>query len=152
MVLTENWAYSWADKTQTVLLDIGGGTDGSPETVVSAAIPMPVLQLTLAWGASSALESSHIISAAAITLARLDVVIGATTGWLMLFDAATAPADGAVTPAYYIPIISNGTLGGVTLEWNRPLSFATGLVAVFSSTGPFTKTASATAAFMWQVK
>lgn len=58
------------------------------------------------------------------------------TGWLLLFDAATDPADGAVTPLKAYPVTDF-----LRVEFAAPLPFVTGLVAVFSSTGPFEKTA-----------
>jgi len=101
---------------------------------------------------STAAEASHVLKSSAGSLYALTVVTGATSGWLMLFDAVSAPADGAVTPfwAKYLP--SDGTAGDLSLEWSVPLAFATGITAVFSSTGPFTKTGSTTAAFYGQVK
>lgn len=102
---------------------------------------------------STALEASHILKASAGNLYNLTVNIGATSGWLMLFDATTVPADGAVTPSYATPLLSNGTLGFLSLEWDTaPVHFVNGIVAVFSTTGPFTKTASVAASFFGNVK
>lgn len=103
--------------------------------------------------ASPALESSRILKAGPGNLYKLAVVTGAVTGYLMLFDALAAPVDGAVVPAWCEAIISNGTQGGIILDWGiHPMVFKNGIVAVFSTTGPFTKTASATAAFYGAVK
>jgi hypothetical protein len=70
----------------------------------------------------------------------------------MVFDATTAPADGAVTPKVCRYIKSDGTGGATSLAWANPLTFATGISTAFSSTGCFTKTASATAFFGGQVQ
>ena len=71
-------------------------------------------------------------------------VTGTVAGYVLVFDAASAPADGAVTPAkcFQVPV---GTTG---IQWAaNPLKFSTGIVLVMSTTGCFTKTASATAFF-----
>jgi hypothetical protein len=68
--------------------------------------------------------------------------------WFMLFDAAAAPADGAVTPkaVWNMPVP-----GTISVAEQPPVSFTTGAVVVASSTGPLTKTASATALIACQV-
>lgn len=102
---------------------------------------------------STALEASHILKATNGNLYLLTVLIGATGGFLMLFDATSVPADGAVTPAYALPIPSAGGTGFVAIDWaSAPMHFNNGVIAVFSTTGPFTKTASTTAAFFAGVK
>lgn len=106
---------------------------------------------SLAAVRSTTAESNHVLKGSAGSLYSLAVTIGATSGWLLLFNATSAPADGAVTPVFWLPLTSNGANGYGTIEWRMPLQFSTGITAVFSTTGPFTKTASATAAFSAQV-
>lgn len=103
---------------------------------------------------STALETAHILKASPGNLYNLTVNIGAVSGWLMLFDATAVPADGAgQTPSYATPIFSNGTIGFISLEWDTaPVHFVNGIIGVFSTTGPFTKTSSATATFFGNVK
>ena len=101
---------------------------------------------------SASAESNHVLKSSAGNLVSLTTTIGVTTGWLMLFDATSAPSDGSVTPKYCRYIKSDGSGGASSLAWQVPLSFATGITAVFSSTGCFTKTASATATFSGQVQ
>jgi hypothetical protein len=114
-------------------------TRNIPGTGAAAAI-VPVVSTTL--------ESCHVLKASPGNLYTLAVTIQATTGIVQVFDATSAPGDGAVTPAWSQPIVSNGTLGGATWEWSIPVRGAVGLTACFSSaTTPFTKTASATAMF-----
>jgi hypothetical protein len=96
---------------------------------------------------STAAESNRVIKASAGNLYNITITIGATSGYLMLFDATSAPSDGAVTPTYCIPVVSNGTNGFASAEWAMPKRFGTGITAVFSTAGCFSKTASATAAF-----
>jgi hypothetical protein len=66
----------------------------------------------------------------------------------MLFDSTSAPADGAVTPKWVYPIPAGGA---INMDWSRPLAFTNGITVVFSSTGPFAKTADATAYISGQV-
>ena len=102
---------------------------------------------------SAVLETSRVLKASSGQLLSLSVVIGATPGYLMLFDVTTVPADGPVLPKWMQYIQSSGGVGTFTHRWSPgpPLYFASGIVAVFSSTGPFTKTSSATAYFSAQV-
>lgn len=95
---------------------------------------------------SAAAEACKVLKASAGVLVDLTTTIGATSGYALVFDATSAPVDGAVTPAWWYPINSNGTFGGINKTWssNAPLKFATGITVCFSTTGPFTKTASST--------
>ncbi len=109
--------------------------------------------LALATVQSTATEAFHVLKASAGNLYSISVTVGATSGYLMIFNAISAPTDGAVTPAYCIPVTSNGTNGLNGASWSvNPASFSTGITAVFSSTGCTTKTASATAFFTAQVQ
>lgn len=103
---------------------------------------------------STVAESNHVLKSGAGNLYSLTVSITTVSGYVLVFDATSAPADGAVAPIWWFPVVSNGTFGGMSNFWSPgpPLSFLTGCTAVFSSTGPFTKTASATAAFSAQVQ
>jgi hypothetical protein len=120
--------------------------------VDGSAVTQPVSLGALANVVSASTEATHVLKASAGSLFSLTVTIGATSGWAMVFDATTAPADGAVTPKVCRFIQSNGTGGATSLAWNNPVSFATGISVAFSSTGCFTKTASSTAFFGGQVQ
>lgn len=103
---------------------------------------------------SAAAEGSHVfcdatgtppVRKAPCSLRSLYVTTGAVAGYLMVFNAVSAPADGAVTPqvCVYVPALMTVSYDfGETAE-----AYATGLTAVFSTTGCFTKTVSATAFF-----
>lgn len=95
---------------------------------------------------SGAAEGTHVLKASPGTLYGLYVTTGATAGYLMTFNATSAPADGAVTPVdcVYVPATTT-----IALWWGPqpPEYFSTGISVAFSSTGCFTKTASATAFF-----
>lgn len=105
---------------------------------VSNANPLPTATPAAATVGSTALENSHILKAAPGTLYTLQMNATAT-GYLMLFDAATAPGDGAVTPrkVFYFTTLDNKTVDKV---FNPPLAMTVGAVVAFSTTGPFTKT------------
>lgn len=100
---------------------------------------------------STALENAHLMKSGSGSLPSISVAIGSVSGWLMLFDAITAPADGAVVPKYAAPLFSDGTQGFYEKNFISPLQFTAGMMAVFSSTGPLTLTKSATAYFSGQV-
>jgi hypothetical protein len=68
-------------------------------------------------------------------------------GWLLIFDALAAPANGTVQPAIAVPVPAYGT-NGLSCSGLPPYSFATGIMAVFSTTGPYNLTKSGTA-FIW---
>lgn len=103
---------------------------------------------------SAAAESSHVFCDATGTapvkkapcfLRSLYVTTGAVAGYLMTFNAVSAPADGAVTPRECIAVAATST---AKIEfYDTTEDYGTGLVAVFSTTGCFTQTLSATAFF-----
>lgn len=128
-------------------------------TPVSAANPLPVTAAPASAATSAntpvvsgAAEGSKVLKSSAGNLYALTVSVGATSGYVMIFDATSAPSDGAVTPKWCVPVSSNGTNGFVAAEWGVPWRFATGITAVFSTTGCFTKTVSATASFFGAVQ
>lgn len=98
---------------------------------------------------STAAESNHVMKAGAGNLFSITITTGASAGFLMIFNATSAPADGAVAPVYCVPVAA---ASATPLQWNYPVVFSTGITAVFSTTGCFSKTASATAAFFAQVQ
>ena len=108
-----------------------------------------VTRQALAPVATTVAASSLVLKANAGNLLSLTVCAGATGGYIMLFDATSAPADGTVTPKWAYPVYANGAFNQV---WTNALLFTTGVTAVFSSTGPFAKTASATAFIEGQVQ
>lgn len=102
--------------------------------------------------ATQAAASNSVLKAGAGNLYSLTVTIGATTGWVMVFDATALPSNGATGASlkYCYPIISNGTQGGQTFQWQIPVVFATGITVGFSSTTCSSLTASTTAFFYGQ--
>lgn len=92
--------------------------------------------------ATTAAAGGLVVKAAAGNLYGLNVVSGASAGYVMVFPTTTVPADGAVTPAKCLPMAANT---GIALTFNPPLYFTPGISVAFSTTGCFSKTASATA-------
>lgn len=112
--------------------------------LVALALPMAASAQTVSkTRANTAVGAGFVLRQGTTNLAGLNVVTGATAGYVMLFDATVVPADGAVTPLRCMPVAANT---GIDLNFRgSPLRFDNGLVVVFSSTGCFSKTASATA-------
>lgn len=115
-----------------------GDTNGSyvvriPVTTAGAAIT-PVV--------TSAVASGLVLKASAGNLYGLNVVNGTNAGYVMVFNATSVPADGAVTPLKVYQLPANGAMN---LSFDPPIRFGTGISVAFSTTGAFTKTADATA-------
>lgn len=118
------------------------------------ANPLPTAPAPASTGvaeqASADGVSNFTFAAANKLLSSLTVKIGATTGYVMVFDAASLPSNGAVTPKWCYPVLSDGTRGFVAAQWTVPILFSTGITVGFSTTGCDTLTASTTAKFMGQ--
>lgn len=69
---------------------------------------------------------------------------GSAAGFLLVFDAAAVPADGAVTPKICVPVGTAPAVVSVNLAPGPMMQFNTGIAAAASTTGCFTKTTSAT--------
>ncbi len=130
---------------------------GSPPAPCTVANPFPTSGVGpplagagLASQASADSVSNFVFTAANKQLSSMTVKIGATSGYVMLLDAAVLPSNGAVTPKWCWRTLSDGTAGAVAVQWSPPLLATTGLTAAFSTTGCDTLTASATAKFMGQ--
>lgn len=91
--------------------------------------------------ASTAAESCHVFKASPGLVYSLGGYVG-QAGYIMVFDAAAAPADGAVTPKAwgYAGAAGNWSASyGAAGAW-----FAAGVTVCDSSTGPLSKTAVST--------
>jgi hypothetical protein len=104
--------------------------------------PSPQTVTTVAAG-------SLVLKASSGALYGFTVTSGASAGYVLVFDAVAAPADGTVTPAMCYKIAATST---ISMPYNPPALFATGITVVFSTTGCFTKTVSATAFISGQVQ
>lgn len=131
-----------AGTTNYVTMDTTGGACGSSGTVTVQSNP---------YTATGALASNLVLKSGAGTLFGFHVVGDATaiasTWYVLVFDATSLPADGAVTPAQCFPVNSGQPL----LSVNEPtggVAFTTGIVVGISSTGCFTQTTLGAHAFI----
>ena len=94
--------------------------------------------------------SNLVVSNHPAKLLSLVATTGASAGFFMVFDATSAPGDGAVAPAYCWSTPATTTLAG---PWPFPAVFSTGITVVFSTGADcYNKTASATAFISGQVQ
>lgn len=114
-------------------INIGATIDTTPSSSATVAI-VPA--------ATAAVASNLVAKASAGNLYGFNVVNGASAGYVMVFNATAAPADGAVTPLKCYTLAANSS---IEILYDPPVRCGTGVTLVFSTTGPFTKTASATA-------
>lgn len=123
-------------------LEIGG-------VAVSQAAPVPVAAAAVASVFSTTFVDHIILKAAPGQLFGFQSTYE-QSGYVMMFDAIAAPADGSVTPrkVWQVNLSASGTL---EVSFSPSLALTAGAVLVFSTTGPFTKTAAAAAQFSGEV-
>jgi hypothetical protein len=103
--------------------------------------PSAASAVGIAAVASTSAEACHVFKASAGNLYSVSGTIGAA-GWIMVFNATSAPADGAVTPVAWAQPTSSGSWA---INYGTiPLVLSTGITVCASSTGPLTKTAYST--------
>lgn len=101
-----------------------------------AAIPGP--SDPIGTVATTAAANNLIPSVNPALLYGINVSTGAAIAFVMVFDATTIPADGAVTPKLCFGVPASLT---TQLTFPHPVPLATGAAISISSTGCFTKTA-----------
>lgn len=141
-----------AQETGGNLATVAGTVNGT--AVQTDLLPTSSATFGIAPISSTALETNHVLKGSAGNLYSVCATIGATSGYLMVFDATTLPSNGSVTPKLwqYIPTLSaTANTGCLSYNGQPPAAFSTGIVVGFSTTGPFTLTAS-NAAFSGSVK
>lgn len=93
---------------------------------------------------SSALAANTVIKASAGNLYSFEVsadsTLSAAAWWIMVYNATSAPGDGAVTPLKCFALPSGAT--SYAAAFPVPVAFSTGITIGVSTTGCFTKTAS----------
>lgn len=117
-------------KNLEVIVENGG--------IRTAAVPGAGAETGLASVTASTAQSSIILKAAPGNFYGATCTSTGSAGYLMLFDSAAAPVDGTVTPRKVWPVAAGG---GIEVGYMVPLRMDTGAVLVFSTTGPYTKTA-----------
>lgn len=98
---------------------------------------------------STAAEASHVLKASAGNVySAYANNFSATTGWLVLINATSAPADGAITPLACALLSPNG-VASINYAPGPPGVFTTGITAVVSSGATcFTKTTGVITAYI----
>ena len=99
---------------------------------------------------TSVAASSLVAKATTGFLTGFSVTSGATAGYVLIIDAATAPSNGTVTPRFCYALPASSTVGASWIQ--SPVPFTTGIVIEFSSTGCFAATSSATAFISTQIQ
>lgn len=118
------------------------GTSADPTFTNASNSPSTSTSSALTRVFTTTVQGSLIVKASAGNLYGYNIVSGGSAGYLMIFDSATVPAEGTVTPKLVLPIAANA---GIQSDRDIPIRFTSGIVMVFSTTGPFTKTISNTA-------
>lgn len=125
------------------LVSLGKALVAAQQATTAAVTTSSIVPPSPAFVQTMALASNLVLKAAAGSLYACYVTTGSTAGWLMLFDVTTVPANGTVAPKNCIYCPANATTE-IELPFLTVEPFTTGITAAFSSTGPFTLTASST--------
>jgi hypothetical protein len=106
--------------------------------------------------ASQAVETSHVVPNGVQFLHGASVTTGAAAGFFLILNASADPGNGAVLPLKCVQVAANSTVA-LSADPDTGWAFAKlpgvgspSIVLVFSTTGCFTETQSATAYFSWQ--
>jgi hypothetical protein len=148
----------------TTIAGAAPGTAGTPSAnvvsvqgepnmtpVQTTTAPSSLAAAGIAPVVSASAEGTHVLKGTPGNLYDLYVTTGTTPGYVMTFNATSAPGDGAVTPIDCIQAPASQTTALFTLA-SPPEVFSTGISVAFSTTGCFTKTVSATAFFHGRVQ
>lgn len=98
---------------------------------------------------SASAENAHVLKAASGFLYSVYATnLTATGGFLVVLNATTAPADGAIAPLECVPLPANGT-AAINFNPGPPAFYSTGITAVVTSAATcFTKTTGVITAFI----
>lgn len=131
-----------ATQSGTWTVQPGNTPNTSPWLVTST--PSSASGAALTPVSSSALAANTVIKASAGNLYSFEVsadsTLSAAAWWIMIYNATSAPVDGAVTPLKCYAMASGVT--AFTAGFQTPVAFSTGITVGVSTTGCFTKTAS----------
>lgn len=134
---------------------------------IAAALALlaPIEAIAQTVATPTAVESGRVICSTAPCQVYGGQVnnTNAASRWVMIFDAAAVPADGSVTGCLnasatrpcvlkWYQIGANSTIGISEFFINQPLPLKVGLSIACSTTGPFTKTATADCTFSFEVQ
>lgn len=143
-LVTSNFLWSGSSSVTNQAVDlVGGNSSGVGVAAVHVSPSSIATGATLDTHCTAACSTTPTVPSGAHNLYNI-VASSTAAGWLLVFDATVCPADGTVTPlrAYAMPTL--GTSVAISFG-DEPLHVTTGLAPCFSTTGPYTKTASTTA-------
>lgn len=140
-------------------------TNGNQQTQVVGTVPLPtgaatsanqtngnqvtkVTAMGLTPATTTAVASSQVLKASAGTLYG-GAVTATVAGYLLIFNATSLPANGAVTPVKCLSVPAGQTVS-FSADAGTAWTFSTGITLGYSTTGCYTLTASATAFFTGQ--
>lgn len=114
-----------------------------------AVVPSSSSSVGIAQVTSASAEASHVLKATPGNLYNAYAVnLTSTAGFLVLLDATSAPADGAIVPIACAVLPASGS-AAISYIGGAPQVFATGITAVVTSaTTCFTKTTGVITAFI----
>jgi hypothetical protein len=99
--------------------------------------------------ATQAVSTSVVVPQGVLFIHGASITTGGSAGYFMIMNAAADPGNGTVKPIKCVVVAANATVT-VTADPDTAWDFPLGVVLVFSTTGCFTETQSATAFFTWQ--
>lgn len=123
-----------------------GGSPSAPSSTIIVPTSLPSAGIVPV--VSTAAESGHILKASGGNLYGLTATaLTATAGYIMVFNSATVPGNGAVTPIICVPIAATPGYLSINYDPAPPAVFSTGISVAISSTGCATLTLIATGAW-----
>lgn len=139
---TQIFPYGYNGSTWNRTRDVIGAVAAGTGTAAVALAPTSASTGGIAAVVTSVAGSNVVVKASAGNLYGFNVCLGGTAGYVMVFNATSKPVDGTVTPIKVYAVAANQSL---EVGFSPPLYCSTGITIAFSSTGPFSLTASATA-------
>ena len=127
------------DETGNLCSSATGGSIGDVVVTPTSASGAATSRTT-----TTALAANLVVKGSAGNLygftVSADSTLSGAAWWIMVYDATSAPADGAVTPAKCYAMPSGVT--SASYSFPAPTAFATGITIGVSTDGCFTKAAS----------
>lgn len=141
--------YVFNNSTIDRIRSINGANAAGMGTQAVAIAPTSASTGGITAVVSASAENNHILKASAGNLYSIYATNQtATAGFLVVINAITSPADGAITPLECVPLPASGN-ASINYNSGPPSVFSTGIVAVVSSgANCFTKTTGTITAFI----
>ncbi|MGI4807426.1 MAG: hypothetical protein ACRYF2_04875 [Janthinobacterium lividum] len=125
------------------LVSLGKALIAAQQATTAAVTTSSLVPPSPTFVQTAASSSNLLLKATAGSLYACYVTTGSTAGFLMLFDATSVPPNGTVAPKDCVYCPANATTE-IEFPFLTVEPFSAGITAAFSSTGPFTLTASST--------